>query len=64
MLNNSLNIIVIYTWVAFQENNLSLSDFDVICGLVSWAVCGTGKSREKNKTENVNQEENDVRNNK
>lgn len=42
-------IYLINNGVIFQRNNLTVADFDVICGMVSWAVCGTGQSRDKNK---------------
>ncbi|GJQ73071.1 hypothetical protein Trydic_g1701 [Trypoxylus dichotomus] len=32
----------------FNKNNLSRKDFDIMRGMVSWATCGTGFSREKN----------------
>lgn len=31
----------------FQDVGLGEADFDAMCGMVSWAVCGTGRSREK-----------------
>lgn len=31
----------------FQDNKVSHSQFDVICGLVSWATCGSGLSRKR-----------------
>lgn len=41
--------------------NLTEDDFDVMCGMVSWATCGTGKSRDvasevdhKNEEEQIN----------
>ncbi|GLV41238.1 uncharacterized protein CBL_04762 [Carabus blaptoides fortunei] len=37
----------------FEKNNITSEDFDIICGLVSWATCGTGQSREtRQKIEN------------
>ncbi|XP_048522983.1 tRNA:m(4)X modification enzyme TRM13 homolog isoform X2 [Dendroctonus ponderosae] len=45
-----------YTGKTFlQENDLSIDDFNIICGLSSWATCGSGYSREfreKHKHEN------------
>lgn len=38
----------------FVDNNLTEKDFDVMCGIVSWATCGSGLSRERNVDENVN----------
>lgn len=31
-----------------QSVGLNAKDFDVMCGMVSWATCGSGWSREKN----------------
>ncbi|XP_066248789.1 uncharacterized protein [Euwallacea similis] len=33
----------------FEENHLDITDFQVVCGLTSWAICGTGFSREYRK---------------
>ncbi|XP_072379376.1 tRNA:m(4)X modification enzyme TRM13 homolog [Diabrotica undecimpunctata] len=33
----------------FKENNLGKTDFDIMCGMASWATCGTGLSRELRK---------------
>lgn len=42
-----------YERIYLQNNNLTNEDFDIICGLVSWATCGTGQSREtRQKIEN------------
>ncbi|XP_050308508.1 tRNA:m(4)X modification enzyme TRM13 homolog [Anthonomus grandis grandis] len=30
----------------FEENNLGITEFNIMCGLSSWATCGTGFSRE------------------
>lgn len=38
--------------------NLTEDDFDVMCGMVSWATCGTGKSRDvASEVDHKNQEE-------
>ncbi|XP_019875165.2 tRNA:m(4)X modification enzyme TRM13 homolog [Aethina tumida] len=31
----------------FQENDFTKKDFEILCGIVSWATCGTGFSRER-----------------
>lgn len=31
-----------------QRIGLNREDFDIMCGLVSWATCGSGKSRDVN----------------
>lgn len=33
----------------FEANNLTKTDFDIICGIASWATCGDGFSRERRK---------------
>ncbi|CAH1107161.1 unnamed protein product [Psylliodes chrysocephalus] len=33
----------------FFENGLDKNDFDIMCGMASWATCGTGLSRELRK---------------
>ncbi|CAG9856571.1 unnamed protein product [Phyllotreta striolata] len=33
----------------FKQQGLSKQDFDIMCGMASWATCGTGLSREMNK---------------
>ncbi|KAF5305500.1 hypothetical protein FQA39_LY01591 [Lamprigera yunnana] len=33
----------------FKEMKITSNEFDVMCSLVSWAVCGSGQSREKRK---------------
>lgn len=33
-----------------QQNQLNADEFNIICGLSSWATCGTGFSREYRKT--------------
>ncbi|XP_056648319.1 tRNA:m(4)X modification enzyme TRM13 homolog [Diorhabda sublineata] len=33
----------------FKENNLNKNDFDIMCGMASWATCGSGLSREVRK---------------
>ncbi|KAJ8919123.1 hypothetical protein NQ315_012108 [Exocentrus adspersus] len=35
----------------FEANNLSISDFYIMCGMASWATCGTGLSRERRNNE-------------
>lgn len=30
-----------------QENQLDKHDFDIMCGIASWATCGSGISRER-----------------
>ncbi|XP_018323302.1 tRNA:m(4)X modification enzyme TRM13 homolog isoform X2 [Agrilus planipennis] len=40
----------------FKNVGLSHGDFEIMCGLVSWAVCGTGKSRGNQSKENLNSE--------
>lgn len=42
------------TIMHIQEVGLTKSDFDVMCGMVSWAVCGTGKSREYRQQSEIN----------
>nr|CAH7724761.1 unnamed protein product [Callosobruchus chinensis] len=37
----------------FQENNLTMQDFYIMCGMASWATCGSGLSRERRKVENM-----------
>lgn len=32
----------------FQENGLNINDFIIMCGMASWATCGTGLSRHEN----------------
>ncbi|KAF5302490.1 hypothetical protein FQR65_LT08580 [Abscondita terminalis] len=34
----------------FEEIGIASEDFDVMCSLVSWAVCGSGQGREKRKS--------------
>lgn len=39
----------------FMENKLTRDDFDAMCGMVSWATCGSGLGRDKQLNEcNVN----------
>ncbi|KAK9679997.1 Methyltransferase TRM13 [Popillia japonica] len=33
----------------FSENGINRKDFDIMRGIISWATCGTGFSRDKNK---------------
>lgn len=33
-----------------QQHQLNADEFNIICGLSSWATCGTGFSREYRKT--------------
>lgn len=33
----------------FAKHGLTRDEFDIMCGMVSWAVCGSGLSRESNK---------------
>ncbi|XP_031332142.1 tRNA:m(4)X modification enzyme TRM13 homolog isoform X2 [Photinus pyralis] len=35
----------------FEHVGINSVDFDIMCGLVSWAVCGSGQSREKRKND-------------
>lgn len=38
----------------FIENHLTDKDFDIMCGIVSWATCGSGLSREKQPADDGN----------
>lgn len=42
----------------FAEVGLTRNDFDMMCGMTSWATCGTGFSRER-KDPNTNKFQND-----
>lgn len=40
----------VYCLMFLQQNQLNSDEFNIICGLSSWATCGTGLSREYRKT--------------
>ncbi|RZC39402.1 tRNA:m(4)X modification enzyme TRM13 -like, partial [Asbolus verrucosus] len=50
----------------FEGVDLTKNDFDMMCGMTSWATCGTGFSREKNseslqtKTEILNERDKEI----